>query len=181
MNKQCNRCKEEKPIVEFPKSSFNKSGYGSPCKECAGEKSKQWSRDNKDYIESMREYQKTYNKKWREDNREYLQEKLKKRWENDPVYKLKELTRQNIRRALKNTRSKPIEDILGCTCKELKEHLEKQFLEGMEWSNHGEWHIDHIIPLAEAKTEGEVYKLNHYTNLQPLWAIDNLKKGGRRG
>jgi hypothetical protein len=113
----------------------------------------------------MREYQKTYNKKWREDT----------------VHKLRELTRQNIRRAIKNTRSKPIEVILECTCKGLKEHLEKQFLEGMERSNHGEWHIDHIIPLAEAKTEEEVYKLNHYTNLQPLWAIDNLKKRRAQG
>ena len=177
MNKQCNRCKEEKPIVEFPKSSFNKSGYGSPCKECAREKSKQWRKDNPEYKSVVYEA----HKKWVDRNRDYLNARNRKRWHNDPVFKLKELVRGNIRRAIKNTRSKPIETVLGCTCKELKEHLEKQFLKGMEWSNHGEWHIDHIIPLAEAKTEEEVYKLNHYTNLQPLWGVDNLKKGARRG
>lgn len=47
----------------------------------------------------------------------------------------------------------------------------------MTLENHGEWHFDHIIPLASAKTEEELIKLNHYTNFQPLWAEDNLKKG----
>ena len=58
-------------------------------------------------------------------------------------------------------------------------HLEKQFAIGMSWENRSEWHIDHIIPLSSAKTEDEVYKLCHYTNLQPLWAEDNLKKSNK--
>ena len=48
----------------------------------------------------------------------------------------------------------------------------------MSWYNQGKWHIDHIIPLSSANTEEGIYKLCHYTNLQPLWAEDNLKKGG---
>jgi hypothetical protein len=68
-------------------------------------------------------------------------------------------------------------DIVGCNPLQLKEHLEKQFVDGMTWENKGDWHIDHIIPLSSAKTEDELYKLCHYTNLQPLWAIDNIKKG----
>lgn len=47
----------------------------------------------------------------------------------------------------------------------------------MTWDNYGKWHIDHIVPLVSAKTEEEMYKLCHYTNLQPLWALDNIKKG----
>jgi len=47
----------------------------------------------------------------------------------------------------------------------------------MSWSNHGDWHIDHIIPVASAIDEEELYKLNHFSNLQPLWRDENLKKG----
>ena len=61
----------------------------------------------------------------------------------------------------------------------LKEHLELQFVDGMSWDNRSEWHIDHIIPLSSAKTDEEIYKLCHYTNLQPLWAEDNLKKSNK--
>ena len=55
------------------------------------------------------------------------------------------------------------------------------FDERMSWENHGAktWHIDHIIPLASAKTEEEVFLLCHYTNLQPLWWSDNLSKGSK--
>lgn len=67
----------------------------------------------------------------------------------------------------------------GCSPEFLKEHLERQFVEGMTWENRNEWHIDHIIPLSSAKTEDELYELCHYTNLQPLWAEDNLKKSNK--
>ena len=71
-------------------------------------------------------------------------------------------------------------DIVGCSPEFLKEHLEKQFTEGMDWELLGQHiHIDHIIPLSSAKTEDELYKLCHYTNLQPLWAEDNLKKSNK--
>jgi hypothetical protein len=46
----------------------------------------------------------------------------------------------------------------------------------LSWENHGEWHLDHIKPISLAKDESEVIALNHYTNFQPMWAIDNLKK-----
>lgn len=71
-------------------------------------------------------------------------------------------------------------EIVGCSPEYLKEHLEKQFTDGMSWEKLGkEIHIDHIIPLASAKNEEEVYRLCHYSNLQPLWAIDNIKKGSK--
>jgi hypothetical protein len=64
---------------------------------------------------------------------------------------------------------------------EAKLHIEKQFKPGMNWLNHSlhGWHIDHIIPMASATTEEEVIKLNHYTNLQPLWASENIKKSNK--
>ena len=59
----------------------------------------------------------------------------------------------------------------------IKQHMESQFTEGMTWENQGEWHVDHIIPLAKAKNEERLVKLCHYKNLQPLWGEENLSKG----
>ena len=61
----------------------------------------------------------------------------------------------------------------------IKDFFENLFTEGMSWDNQGKWHIDHIIPLASATTYDEVIKLSHYSNLQPLWASDNMRKGAR--
>ena len=70
-------------------------------------------------------------------------------------------------------------DIIGCSPQFLKEYLENKFDEGMSWENRGDWHIDHIIPLSSADDEERVYELCHYSNLQPLWEEDNLKKGSK--
>lgn len=48
----------------------------------------------------------------------------------------------------------------------------------MTWDNYGDWHVDHVVPLCSADTEEKLYELCHYTNLQPLWAADNISKGG---
>ena len=71
--------------------------------------------------------------------------------------------------------------MVGCTPKFLKEYLEKKFKPGMTWDNHtiNGWHVDHIIPLDSAKNEEDVKRLMHYTNLQPLWALDNIKKSNK--
>lgn len=100
----------------------------------------------------------------------------------DPVFALSCSLRSRVsgllaKRELK--KSSKIEHILGCSFEQLKGHLEAQFAEGMSWANRNQWHIDHIIPLASAKSVTDVVKLNHYSNLQPLWAKDNLAKGAQ--
>ena len=88
--------------------------------------------------------------------------------------------RKLVGRALKGeTKSKRTIEIIGCSSEQFWQHLEKQFTEGMTRKNHGKWHIDHIIPLSSAKTLEEKIKLSHYTNLQPLWAKDNLTKNNK--
>lgn len=76
-------------------------------------------------------------------------------------------------------KTKSITEFVGCNLNDFKKYLESQFQERMTWDNYGKWHVDHKVPLVTANTEEEIYKLNYYTNLQPLWAEDNLKKGGR--
>jgi hypothetical protein len=102
-----------------------------------------------------------------------------KKKKNDPIYSLLCGMRSRLCNYLKMcdvTKTNKTFDIVGCSPQFLKEHLETQFTDGMSWDNRSEWHIDHIIPLSSAKTEDELYKLCHYTNLQPLWAKDNLSK-----
>ena len=69
-------------------------------------------------------------------------------------------------------------DMVGCSLGELVKHLEKQFLTGMSWENFGMWHIDHIRPCASFDLENlsQAKLCFHYSNLQPLWALDNLRK-----
>ncbi len=70
------------------------------------------------------------------------------------------------------------EAILGCSYQEALKHFESLFVEGMSWDNYGEWHVDHIRPLASF-TEVDIHLANRIENLQPLWAEDNIKKSDR--
>jgi hypothetical protein len=101
------------------------------------------------------------------------------RMASDPMYVLRCRYRTRVKKVLKTKSSESVLKYCGCTLEELKTHIGKQFTKGMSWEKLGEIHIDHIIPLASATCEKEIIKLCHYTNLQPLWAIDNLKKGSR--
>lgn len=71
--------------------------------------------------------------------------------------------------------------LLGCSLDELRDHLERQFSEGMTWDNYGDWHIDHRLPCAsfDLSNPDEQKVCFNYTNLQPLWAKDNLSKSDR--
>ena len=135
----------------------------------------------KEYVIKNREKQLSYQKEYYIKNKERKNEYERNRRLNDPIFKLTENVRSRLTTYLKTTgitKSKRTFDIVGCSPSELKDHISKQFADGMSWDKMGkEIHIDHIIPLSSAKTEEEIYKLSHYTNIQPLWAEDNLKKG----
>jgi hypothetical protein len=82
--------------------------------------------------------------------------------------------------AVKEKKGKTME-LVGCTTENVMKHLESKFTEGMTWENYGQWHIDHIKPCASFNLEDveEQKKCFHWTNLQPLWAKDNLVKGAK--
>lgn len=129
-------------------------------------------------VEKIR--QKTKN--WRKNNKEKRNRSERERMKTDFLHKLAHYLRVRTNFYIKKAgfkKSSSSLELIGISSIQLKEHLEKQFIQGMSLSNYGEWHIDHIIPLSSAKTEDEIYKLCHYTNLQPLWAEDNLKKSNK--
>jgi hypothetical protein len=83
--------------------------------------------------------------------------------------------------ALYQVKSERTQLLLGYTTEDLRQHLESKFLEGMCWENYGEWHVDHIKPISAFAREGitSIKEINALTNLQPLWASENLSKGDR--
>lgn len=118
-------------------------------------------------------------KSYYEENKEKIFSYIYNKRKTDPIYKLKYTLRLRMYEALRRKswrKNASSEKLLGADIETVKEYIERQFKEGMSWENHGEWHIDHIIPLSTAETKEEMYKLFHYTNLQPLWAVENLKK-----
>jgi len=93
--------------------------------------------------------------------------------------RLKNALRSRVKKTLKsNPKTTKTTLLVGCSIEELKNYIEKQFKVGMTWENWSQfgWHLDHIKPLSSAKTIEEMESLCHYTNLQPLWWIDNLLK-----
>lgn len=107
----------------------------------------------------------------------------KHQYHNDPIFKLKEVLKKRTQKIFKrNGWATPARcgKLLGADFETVKRHIESQFQPGMSWMNHGTgdgfWHIDHRMPLDSAKNEIDVYPLFHYTNLQPLWTADNIRK-----
>ena len=190
--KVCSKCKEEKEICEFGTDKTKKSGYKSQCKKCINITSNKYRLLNSDKIKLSRKktYKKHFNKisikKKEYDKKNKINHNLKRKnkYHSDPLYKLKVNLRRRIFAYLNSKniiKSNATFDIIGCSPEFLKLYIEKLFLNEMSWGNYGlfGWHIDHIIPLSSAKNESEFYKLCHYTNLQPLWAEDNLKKSNK--
>lgn len=199
--KLCNICNIEKEESLFHFRGKNSTTKKPFCIECERKKDK-IRRQSEEYKVRVKGYyrdpenNKIRSKKYRETNPDKVRKSIKG-WQKNNVdkiksYKLKykqsskskitENVRQRIKKYLliKNiTKKNTTFGIVGCTPNELKIHLESQFTTGMSWDNYGlyGWHIDHKVPLSSAKTEEELLKLCHFSNLQPLWAKDNLKKG----
>jgi hypothetical protein len=147
--------------------------------ESAKKRQREYSAQNK---EKRLEYNKNNKGKIREYNNKTKKQRLNyynNRYKNDNLYKLKSIIRSRINESLKKkgyTKKSKTYIILGCTFEELFIYLESKFEPWMNWENQGwyngelnyGWDIDHIIPLSSAKTEEDVIRLNHYTNLQPL-------------
>ena len=210
MEKLCRICNITKSVDDFYKTSNGGGlfGVGATCKECQSKKDKLYRENNKQTIKEkrdkiyqssdgrkkVREYQNKYYQENKDrllpallerqkKNREKINERNRKRYNEDILFKLK----HNIKRAiLKNLNGESKKDstinILGCSIDEFKSYIESQWEEWMTWDNYGKyskgcenfgWDIDHKIPISSAKTTEEVLLLNHYTNLRPLCSYIN--------
>jgi len=141
-------------------------------REDINEKKRTWYKDN---FKHTQEYRAKYNSL----NKDAIREYEKKRYDEEPLFRLAHNLRTLTIQAFKAKswrKNSATSEMLGAEYETVFKHLENQFTEGMSWTNKGEWHIDHIIPLASAINEDELYLLNHYTNLQPLWAKENQSK-----
>jgi Uri superfamily endonuclease len=126
------------------------------------------------------------NKKWREQNpywvKKYYKTYMKEYKKDDTLYKFYTSIKQLVAISIKGkgyTKKSRTHEILGCDFETFKKHIERQFTKGMDWNNRNEWHIDHIYPISKAKTEEEAIRLNHYTNLRPMWASENISKSNK--
>jgi hypothetical protein len=131
-----------------------------------------------------------YQKKWREQNAEYFKEYTRNyytnRYKTDIQYKIRVVMRAELGRALCKFKKDELDvssklELIGCDLEYFKEWIEDQFDEGMSWENHGEWHLDHIKPLAsfDLTDPEQIEEACIFFNFQPLWAEDNLKNSDR--
>jgi hypothetical protein len=193
--KKCTKCGEIKPLSDFYVHHFTKDGHRASCKLC-------WITMTKKYRATHYEFCRTNERKWYLNNKE-INRKASALWrKNNPdrtrllakKYTIKK--RATIRGKLEHCISSAInsslkkstkarrswETLVGYTVDQLKRHLEKKFKDGMTWSNYGKngWEIDHKIPLSafnfEKPEDIDFKRCWALSNLQPLWAIDNIRK-----
>ncbi len=201
--KTCNVCGIEKELDDFTNTKYKGEIKKRPtCKKCTTLRVKEWVNNNK---EKRSEYVKNYSEK----NKEQINNKSKLYYYNntkkvieysiaykknkrlsDDLFRISDNIRKSISKSFANKNNRKnlkSELILGCTFKEFKLYIESKFESWMTWENYGlyngrecyGWDLDHIIPIASAKTEEEIIKLNHYLNFQPLCSYinRNIKRG----
>jgi hypothetical protein len=205
----CKLCVSNKSKEKYQKSSdkkisSSKNYYYKNREEILNKKRKNYSPEKKkEYLENNKEkiihgyreyreknrqkildYKKEYRKFNKEKIKKYRKEYIKLRTKNDLEFKIMNNLRSRLRQYIKttnNNKKSSISEMIGCSSEELKKYLENRFDKRMSWDNYGKygWHIDHIIPLSSVNEIEEIEKLFHFTNLQPLWWSENIKKSNK--
>lgn len=207
--KTCGKCGLELSLDSFCKDKHKSDGLSTVCRKCRSAyvkrhyrenaerrkaESREWYHQNRerasaarkgDYIKNIDVYRARRKAAYwsdpesaKEAARKYS---LKRRWE-DPLYRVVLRCRKRVWEAHSRkgyTKRSKTFSLIGCSQEALSAHLESMFVDGMTWGNYGEWHVDHVIPLSSAASIEEVEALCHFSNLQPLWAADNLRKGAK--
>lgn len=206
--KNCNRCKLELEYSFFNKNKRTEDGYSNTCRECmkivnnksyvnnkekTNASSKVWYELNREkHIKYTSNYQKLNPEigrkstaKYLKNNPEYYNNYRRNRYKNDPQFKLRIILGTRLNEVLKKNKTNKgsnIIKLLGCSLEELKNYLEKQFKEEMNWENHGSyWEVDHKIPCSSFNMQDpeQQNQCFHYTNLQPLTITQNRQKSNK--
>lgn len=202
MIKICCTCKEEKDLSDFQKRKGSKDGHTSACKKCRKVIEDRWKNNNPEKRreaankwainnrESQAENRKRHNskperiaylKEYRKKHRERYQDLHNNRYKTDPLYNITCKYRRRVYMAIKRkytSKANSTVKLLGVPFETFKKHIESLFTKGMTWEKvmSGDIHLDHKMPLSTATNEDELASLFHYSNVQPLWAKENLSK-----
>ena len=193
--KHCPTCNSWKELKEYNKQSSSWDNLARMCRNCNCEYKNNKRKNDENYKQSDILYKQKYNESGRRKKVSKLRYAAKKddiikkcvaynkkKYNTDPYFKAVSCMRTRVSKLLKLKNADKFNkfyEYLGCTKQEFIKYFQQKFKEGMTWENHGEWHIDHIKPCASFNLldEEEQKKCFHYTNLQPLWASENLSKG----
>jgi hypothetical protein len=181
--RKCKICGEHKSIDDFQRHKNYKDGLRNYCKKCHANYNRKWrSKNIRKCLDRSKAY---YNLHKYDLNRKHNQY-FKERCKTDINYKISHGLRSRLNVAVRvgYKSGSAVRDI-GCSIECFKNYIENQFLEGMSWSNHGrsdgQWSIDHIKPLVsfDLSNRDQFLEACHYTNLRPMWHVDNLRKGSK--
>lgn len=166
--------------------------YCKANREKLNAKQREYVRNNKEvvkagyyrYMENNREKVNSRQRQYNRNNKEKIREYHRRRYRSCPVYKCNVATRRvlgNFLMSLGRRKTDSTHSMLGYTPAQLKATMEARFKPGMSWENHGKWHIDHKIPVSHFVKKGETrpHIVHALSNLQPLWAEDNISKGDK--
>ena len=191
--KVCNKCNIDKGVTEFYSGRRRcKLCYNKHKKKPTPEQKEEYNKRRKEQYYENHEEEKEKSKLWKKRNPEkvveyrrgYMSGYEKKRMENDPLYNVSRTVRNLIKCSIYHkgfTKNSRTFEILGCSYEDFKLHIESHWEDWMNWDNYGlyngkencGWEYDHIIPVSSAKCEEDIYKLNHYSNIQPLCSYVN--------
>lgn len=187
LQSRCKSCIKISANTRKEKKAAYDKAYGKTHKEQIAARGKTYRKANK---EKRAIQNKAYNAAHKDEVTAYGKEYTRNRRQTDSRFRIAANLRTRLWTAITSQESPKMGsavDSLGCTIEELKKHLEASFYpnpetgEAMSWENYGDWHIDHIRPLNsfDLSDSEQLKSACNYTNLQPLWAKDNLKKNDK--
>ena len=198
MEKKCPKCGVIKDRnADFHKRKDRKNGVASLCKECSKKKTYAYRDKNPEVVsaialrfrEKHREEAAARSRLWRKNNPEHSRQLRRNQLKRILANKDSEAyaamqARSMLRRLVRDQgviKAGKTEEVLGYTFLQFKQRIASNFTAGMSWENHGEWHVDHTIPVSHFISKGERRPsiINALCNLRPMWADENMKKGAK--